>query len=331
MHSKLAVAAQGAMIPPRKTQRVGPRLVGLPYEPDEAAVAVIDEPEPAPPKRRRGRPPTGNAKTPAQRKQAQRERPEKRKLWKAIEKRIRRSENPDKFGGLCNKEGCDDSRHKHVRNVAASLPAMKEDFMRLSIEKARLVAETYEKTWDSTGRLSIEGHTGTKEKQTNSQRLEKISGAMQTREMYGGGKRKNLGAGADSDDADVTAPNDRRIFNRITISDLCDMRDYAAKFDTASNELLDGEENEPIADTEKVESKPIQCVVCDQTFEFRAQGRVHIDEEYDREMKQLKLYNLAREAAASNPTYQTMVTHMESWFKTHRHAWFVQQIVGDLS
>jgi hypothetical protein len=346
-------AAQDAMLPPRKppAKRAFTGLAGSPLAVIEEPEAVVNEPTEAvavsepemaseettavfsalcePPKRGRGRPSTGKAKTPAERKQAQRERPEKQKLWKVIEKRVRDSENADKFGRVCNKEGCNDSRHKHVQNVGYDLTAMREDFMRLPLDEARLVAETYEKIWDSTGRSSREGHTGTKQKQSTSQRLENISGAVEAREMYGGGKRKNLGAGADSDDADV-AP-DRKVSNRISIGQLCDLRERESNFNQASNELLDGEENEPLADTEKGEPKPIRCKVCDQVFEFKAQGRIHISAEYDLEMKQLKLYNAFREAADTNPAYQSIVDDKALWFKSHRHVEFVQHLIRDLS
>jgi hypothetical protein len=304
-------------------------------------------PEPAD-KRRPGRRPKGEkAMTPGERKAAQRAReqaeseaPERSKLWRAIEKRVRNSENADtRNKEVCNIEGCDDRSHKHVKNVVENLPAMREDFMKSPIEEARQIAETYELTWDSTGRSSGEGLTGERrKKETDGARLEKVHAKAEWMERYGGGKR-NQGAGpANYDKPDQTVDSadletNGRVFNRISSDVLWYRQKLEQDFIQASDELLEGEETErdPEYDPDGLEPiKSVKCGVCDQTFATHSEGMSHIADEYDQELKQLERYQLLSEAAAKDSVYGGLLADAEAWFKSHRHAWFLQNLMRDI-
>jgi hypothetical protein len=79
------------VLPRNPVKRAGPRLVGLPYEPDEAVAVAEPEPEAVPEKRKRGRPPKGDkAMTAAERQRRSRE----------LEPLIREQKTDDATGGV---------------------------------------------------------------------------------------------------------------------------------------------------------------------------------------------------------------------------------------
>lgn len=323
-------------IQPRRkpVQRLHPGLVGLPPEPEDIRTPVaptsapVETPKPVVAKR--GRPSKGERPmTPAERKRIQRakaEGPERDKLWAAIEKRIKTSENADVGEGLCTIKGCKDASHRHVKNVKENLPEMRAQFMTMPIDEARAVAESYELTWDSTGRKSFEGMTGN----NDGEKLARMAG----RPSKSIGGRRNLGAGPTSyDKPDMTAdPADTKTYGRAfgtaRFNYQWSQQERQRGFVEATEQLFEGAESAPRAEHDPEGLAPqlsLTCQVCGFRAEWWPQALAHIESEYAYAQKQLEFCGKLRTQVDDGVLPESF--YLEARSKINEHIRFITLVL----
>jgi hypothetical protein len=240
-------------------------LVGRPYDPDDAPLVEPVQPA-APPPRKRGRPPKGDAAMSSKERQQQsraRARqedtaPERNKLIKLIVRRIKTSEHADPAA---------------MRRV---LGAFRDALDRLTLEDLTGIAETYD-IHDMVGRSHLEGLTGTKMVgDAFINRLERIESRQTTKELYGGQKTpQGVAPNADEPDDDSPVPTSRvpRKDDEVTVWDLIPQ---------ITEDMVEGEETD-LWDTNELtlhHLPELRCLVpgCDERFASWVEARQHVEE-----------------------------------------------------